>query len=603
MPVLLPPPKGSIKSRPRRSDSTTPSSLENSGKISPRSMDDANESNLYSQFNEIHTRRSPLPVVIPDITLSQLLTLGIDDLALKLNVPCSKLSTMTIVELTKYLSDYIERSSQSSVSLATVDTRSTVLTSAPPIPVPNRTIIETHSIQPPAPPLKSVTESSAVFKVSFDDSSDATFIAKFDDNFGIDNEFIPNFDHFNQNVDSPAIDRYAVFREIIDQDMQSENKSSFETKLSDGSNGGSSDAESSLNEITPDNNIPHNVTSKIDTKITEAISQAKDRYAALRDIILVEDLFDKPNARPSIQLEMTDKQDTIENVESSLNEDTEKEEYDDAEHSSPDAIISINLEDQDVDPDDTDPLKTITTPTISQPILSTKDDLEIDEYMNRAISNLSLDSRDHLSPLSKSPLSLSRAQTASTSPLQLHHKKTSPIIGIEEESEQDEPNIDVAIIAATNALGQKTTLNDMSTSPIPLRMSIDSINSKSPTFLLGPVDDKSIGRLETTPTKALSENPTEPLVSAESVNGSSIYIECKLKQVQQLKLIISFVLLSIDSQKVEDDSWAVFENDKTSKPNELPDLKATRGKRQLLSTQAEHGSNQSSTYLFVYSEI
>lgn len=532
MPVLLPPPKGSIKSRPRRSDSTTPN-LPDTGKISPRPTDNLNEHNVHSShlIESSNIRRSPLPVIIPDITLSQLLTLGIDDLALKLNVPPSKLNTMTIVELTKYLSDFIERSSQSSAPLA-MESKSNVPTNDIVIaattgasstarePLPSRSISDVNTISMSStPPLKSATESSAVFKVSFDDSSDATFIAKFDDNFGMDTEFIPNFDHFNQNASaSSAVDRYAVFREIIDQDLKSDTKSSFETKPSDGSNAGSSDAESSLNETS--DNIPHSVTTKIDTKITEAISQATDRYAALRDIILVEDLFEKSSARPSLQLDMDDQPNISEIVTISLNEDIVKRAYDEAEHSSPDANISINLEDQDGDVDpDTDPLKTITTPTISQPILSNKDDLEIDEYMNRALSNLSLDSRDHLSPLSKSPLS--RIQNASTSPLQMQHKKTSPIIGIEEESEQDERDISSGLLGSVgNAIGLKTTLNDMSTSPIPLRMSIDSINSKSPTFLLGG-DDKLIGRLETTPTKPLTENPAEPLVQTVSSNSKS----------------------------------------------------------------------------------
>lgn len=506
MPVLLPPPKGSIKNRPRRSDSTTPN-LTDTGKISPRPTDDSSQLNYTSHVQGSNMRRSPLPGIIPDITLSQLLTLGIDDLALKLNVPSSKLNTMTIVELTKYLSDFIERSSQSIVPIAKETTQLNMSTSTQPL-ASIRADSNLSMMQSSAPPLKSATESSAVFKVSFDDSNDATFIAKFDDNFGIDNEFIPNFAHFNQNVSSQeAIDKYAVFREIIDQDMKSENKSSFETQPSAGSNGGSSDAESSMNEIVE--NVPHNMATKIDTKITEAISHAKDRYAALRDIILVENLFEKPISRPKLQLDMHDKTNVIEidNAESSLNDDIEKEGFEDAEHSSPDVNISITLEDPDGDLDpDTDPLKTLTTPTITQPILSNKDDLEIDEYMNRAISNLSLDSRDHLSPLS-------RAQNASTSPLQMQNKKTSPIIGIEEESEQSERNVSPI---NRPIIGQKSMLNDMSTSPIPLRMSIDSINSKSPTFLLAG-DDKSIGQLEATPTKPLSENPSEPLVPAESV--------------------------------------------------------------------------------------
>lgn len=500
VPMLLPPPKGSIKSRNRRSECTTPN-LSETSKAS-KFHDDGDDTDIESN------KQSKLPRAIPDITLSQLLTLGIDDLALKLNVPSSKLNTMTIVELTKYLSDYIENSSQKNVLVASE--------SQTYVPVPMKTIpssdfnkTQTATItSSSAPPLKTATETSAVFKVSFDDSNDATFIAKFDDNFEIDNDFIPNFDRFNQTNNSSTVDKYAVFREIIDQELKSENKSSFETKPSDGSNDASSEAESPLNDSE---NMPMNMSTKIDTKITEQISQAKDRYAALRDIILVEDLFEKQNATPS-QLD-GDKQ-LPENVDSSLNEDIDKD-YDDAEHSSPDANISINLEDHDPD---TDPLKTITTPTISQPILSSKDDLEIDEYMNRAISNLSLDSRDHLSPLSKSPAS--KQQNASISPLQLQNKKSSPIVGIEEEPDREKLHM-VSLSAH-----QKTTLNDMSTSPIQLRISpitkftsTESVKSKSPCFLSS--DEKAANPILPIPTSPMTKSETESKAKAESNSGKN----------------------------------------------------------------------------------
>lgn len=345
------------------------------------------------------------------------------------------------------------------------------------------------------PPLRTVTESSAVFKVSFDDSNDATFVAKFDDNFGIDS-FMPNFDQFNQTRNS-TVDRYAVFREIIDQELKSDPNSLNETKTGDGSNEVSSDAESPMNEIE---SLPVHATTKIDTKITEAISQAKDRYAALRDIILVEDLFGKSGTNEMNKLEPFDQ--IAENVDNSFTEDNEKE-YEEAEHSSPDANISINLEDHD----ESDPLKTITTPTISQPILSNKDDLEIDEYMNRAISNLSLDSRDHLSPLSKSPAS--KSQHTSISPLQLQYKKSSPIEGIDEESNQE-------------TVSQKATLSsvDMSTSPISIQSSpkpaISEPSTKSPIQLLS--DNKLSTQTSLTPTSPLrkSERESKPGLNATS---------------------------------------------------------------------------------------
>lgn len=460
VPLLLPPPKakGSIKNRSRRSEDS----------ISANASDSGRKSTGLSEFNDTAAYAGGNAAIksIPDITLSQLLTLGIDDLASKLNVPSSKLNTMTIVELTKYLSDYIERSSQKGINLSEPSSAGGMKAPSPaPVPPPS---------QPP-PPLEKVSESSAVFRVSFDDSNDATFVAKFDDNFGLDNDdFIPNFDQFNQTSShqnaatsassSSTVDKYAVFREIIDQEMQDTEATQHtqESKRSDESNEISSDADSPTNEMIMDNPP---IPSKIDTKITEAISQAKDRYAALRDIILVEDLFD--HQKPSSTTAETPAEERTENVDTSLNDDTgkeeeeeeEEEEYDVAEQSSPDANISINLEDHD----ELDPLKTTTTPTISQPILSSKDDLEIDEYMNRALSNLSLDSRDHLSPLSKSA---TKSQNASTSPLSLQYKKSSPIASIIDEETAAEAG---AGATDENAV-RKTTLNDMSTSPIPIQI-------------------------------------------------------------------------------------------------------------------------------------
>lgn len=479
VPILLPPPKtkGSIKNRSRRSE-------ENVSNVS-----DSNKASAGKSDTENANTSTPIVKSIPDITLSQLLTLGIDDLASKLNVPSSKLNTMTIVELTKYLSDYIEKSSQKNFN-----------PSDPPS-VPASTNSTTSATQPdktaPAPPLEKASESSAVFKVSFDDSNDATFIAKFDDNFGIDNDFIPNFDHFNQTQNS-TVDKYAVFREIIDQELQSDPSLPPDAKRSDESNEISSDAESPVNEVE---NPP--LSSKIDTKITEAISQAKDRYAALRDIILVEDLFEKPSS-----IDTPIDEHLTENVDNSLNDETGKD-YDATEQSSPEANISINLEDQD----ELDPLKTNTTPTISQPILSSKDDLEIDEYMNRAISNLSLDSRDHLSPLSKSG---TKSQNASTSPLSLQYKKSSPIAGIDEDPGE-----------GNNLLPRKTTLNDMSTSPIPLRSSpmiktttSESFSvSKSPISLLND-DSQQNQAIINTPSPVSKNESTKDVAN----NGKSVCV-------------------------------------------------------------------------------
>lgn len=544
VPLLLPPPKtkGSIKNRSRRSEENISNAPSSDGNRKP---------SIGKSDSEQASTNAPIVKSIPDITLSQLLTLGIDDLASKLNVPASKLNTMTIVELTKYLSEYIEKSSQKNFNVSdpvpSVPVSSTSMRAATVASTSSSSQPETNATA--APPLEKASESSAVFKVSFDDSSDSTFIAKFDDNFGIDNDFIPNFDQFNQTQGS-SVDKYAVFREIIDQEMQSDIKP--DAKASDESNEASSDAESPVNDVE---NVP--LSSKIDTKITEAISQAKDRYAALRDIILVEDLFEKPS---SVETPIEER--LTENVDTSLNDDIGKE-FDVTEQSSPEANISITLEDQE----DLDPLKTLTTPTISQPILSSKDDLEIDEYMNRAISNLSLDSRDHLSPLSKTG---TKSQNASTSPLSLQYKKSSPIEGINEE-----PNEELN--------PRKTTLNDMSTSPIPIQSSpivktatTESFSvSKSPMSLLN--DDLQPNQaIITTPSPVSKNESAKDIANNGNCNSNHLRIQC----FSLNRLLCTFTgnqAAAPAPPPPQEESWAVFDTEKVAPTETISNTKSPRG--------------------------
>lgn len=438
VPILLPPPqtRGSMKNRGRRQDPLAAGG-------GPTKID-ANRKTPIE--NEPEPSRSP---ALPDITLSQMLTLGMDDLASKLNVPVNKLNTMTIVELTKYLSDFIEKTSQRSVPYAS-DTAITDATSvpaqqAPPPPQPQS-----------AKSLKSTTE-SAIFKVSFDDSSDATFTAKFDDNFGEDNDFVPNFDHFNAAQQNSNIDRYAVFREIIERETKSDDNAT-EQKQSDASNDVSSDADSPTNEMEL-SNAP--MPPKINTKITEAISHAKDRYAALRDI-LIEDMFEKPANAAASRLDIGGESLLMDNADDSLS--TEVEKTTDMP-SSPEVNISIN------DNDESEALKMSATPTITQPIC---DDLEIDEYMNRALSNMSLDSRDHLSPLSsKSPVA--KLQNASTSPIQPQQQRKSPLCDIAE--------ISVDEAQASNDISTSPMFPQKSPLPKSPQAKSPSIASKSPTIV------------------------------------------------------------------------------------------------------------------------
>ncbi|XP_075163994.1 DAB adaptor protein isoform X2 [Haematobia irritans] len=295
VPPLLPPPtQSSSRSRTNRQQSFNKSNdiYENKSEILQQQQ----------QLQELKNASESAPPIVPDITLSQLLTLGIDELAIKLNVPTSKLSTMTLVELTSYLAEFLEQSKPE--------------------------------------PKADVRDQQSIFKVNFD--QEATFVAKFDDTFGEDfqqqsvtSSFEANFAQFDQvNVEPaassvqsssvPPADRYAVFREIIDQELQQQNESvdligdvmetddsqpneekQFESNFSLGT--GVDMAPSSQDLLSGDlHEVAPHQPAKIDTKISEVLAQAKDRYAALRDLILVENLFDTPSAQPAETMEQLD---------------------------------------------------------------------------------------------------------------------------------------------------------------------------------------------------------------------------------------------------------------------------------------------------------
>lgn len=293
VPPLLPPPTQiSSRSRTHRQQSFNQSAkshdiYENKHEILQQQLQ-------QQQQQQQQLKNSSEPALVPDIPLSQLLTLGIDELSAKLNVPTSKLSTMTLVELTSYLAEFLEQS------------------------------------KPAEPKPEAREQQQSVFKVNFD--QEATFVAKFDDTFGEDfqqpssSSFEANFAEFDrvqvepaaaasQQISSvPPADRYAVFREIIDQELQQQQEQvdligdvventednaarlqekQFETNFSL-----TSDLDIALNsQDLLSGDMPevsgHQAT-KIDTKISEVLAQAKDRYAALRDLILVENLFDNP---------------------------------------------------------------------------------------------------------------------------------------------------------------------------------------------------------------------------------------------------------------------------------------------------------------------
>uniref|UniRef100_A0A1L8DMT4 Putative adaptor protein disabled n=1 Tax=Nyssomyia neivai TaxID=330878 RepID=A0A1L8DMT4_9DIPT len=434
MPILLPPPKAGPKMRGRKIE-------------------------VVEKVEQV-AEQAP---VLPDITLSQLLTLGIDELATKLNVPVTKLSTMTLVELTTYLSEFLENSKKVAV-------------------VPEE----------PAPP-----PPSAVFKVNFDTKGDEFFVAKFDDDdetFGVQT-FVANFDGIDIEPPQPilqmsSVDRYAVFREI----MESKDDDTPEDREDD-------KFEDTLERISPivatESSPDEDFKAvKIDTKITQAIAQAKDRYAALRDIILVEDLFDKAPTSATV-------------VTSQISDEEQAPKDDDAKEM---ALLDATI------------------PAVSSNSLTAggKDDLEIDELMNRAISNLSLDSR--LSP-SKSPVAT--AQNASTSPIRL---------------QEGTPTI-------VEHLG-KTQVTDMSTSPIPIHKSPHARSplqrsplSKSPIDLV-----TQQGSATKSPTIPQSQGVTNILETHRKSESLSDVVCASSPDIDR----------SEDAQKEKptpsnNDSWAVFD--------------------------------------------
>lgn len=434
--------------------------------------------------------------IIPDITLSQLLTLGVDDLAKKLGVPASKLNTMTLVELTKYLAEYIEKSSRSS----RISPQPPQPTQPPPPliqqhsprmrPVPQAHFQPSPHFQPPPPP------HSMQFKANFEDfnnSFNATFEAKFDDNFGEKGStpFVANFSQFTEDTNKPSFstpivpsaDRYAVFREIIDLELQ--NCPNDPTSSEEGYP--PQIGESQIEE--EEQKIP-----KIDTKITEAISNAKDRYAALRDIILVEDLFDK--ASPNLMQNEEERDDSTHEKSIETGTGTAAD-----DESSPEELHDIMDEESGTIP-------SIQT-SIKDKFLTVTDDVEIDELMNRAISNLSLDSRDHLSPsnIVKSP------QALSPNTIQ---KSRSPMSTIQ---------------------NHKSQFSDVSTSPIPLQKLV-TVDDKSIPKSKSPIQSNVIILLRD------STTPSKP------IDGSMSDVVCNSSpDVEQQKDVI----------EEENESWACFD--------------------------------------------
>ncbi|XP_012162440.1 protein disabled isoform X3 [Ceratitis capitata] len=564
VPPLLPPPtQTSTRTRAQRQQSLSKSQdiYENKMEILQQQhqqqlLQQRRQQTLTDAGAETNITAAPL---IPDITLSQLMTLSLDDLAVKLNVPVSKLSTMTLVELTSYLSEFIEKCKPQR-GASTLISEQTLTRHLSPLP--------TRRMEKPAvkPELSPIPAQAPVFKVNFDQQ--ATFVAKFDDTFGEDfathsteeqgQDAFANFEQFNEPPAGPApilseaglnapivppADRYAVFREIIDKELQEqqENADLIGEEIAENEHGSVAAADVLGMAVASDDIGAHFEANfddddfltgpratiaagtqqaqppKIDTKITEVVAQAKDRYAALRDIILVENLFDnKPPVAlqtsqefPEFSDEFNEDQDQdlkhimdgrasssgpdrlglvdsrglpAEPSSSALTVDDDDEDDDGGGESS----LDSNDKDAEVAGDEQDKYEKLSTSTqqldgeksekldmndslpersASQPspnllnakqdnkfltvagssgLCSSKDDLEIDELMQRAISNLSLDSRERISP----------ANSTCNMPTVIVTSGNS-----------------IALPRPNATLSTQAQFNDVSTSPIPLQKS------------------------------------------------------------------------------------------------------------------------------------
>nr|XP_036220077.1 protein disabled isoform X3 [Bactrocera oleae] len=552
VPPLLPPPtQTSTRSRAQRQHSLSkPQDIyENKLEILQQQQQQQQQKRQQALTDGGADPNVPTASFIPDITLSQLMTLSLDELAVKLNVPVSKLSTMTLVELTSYLSEFIEKSRpQREQALASHMS-----------PLPMRRV-EMPSINAESSPLST---QSTVFKVNFDQQ--ATFVAKFDDTFGEDfsthvadeqaQDAFANFEQFNEPpvvpppiyTDTsqsaplvPSADRYAVFREIIDKELQEQQENADligevinENEDISGSIKSATDvggmaavvddigahfeANFDDDDFLTASGGPQVQPPKIDTKITEVVAQAKDRYAALRDIILVENLFDnkRPAALqasqefPEFSDEFNEDQDQdlkhimdgrpgssrpdrlglvdsrglpAEPSSSALTVEDDDEDDDGGGESSLDSndketgvtgaaqdkYEKLSTSTQQLDGEKSDKLdlngsqpercasqpspnllsakqdNKFLTVAGSSGLSSSKDDLEIDELMQRAISNLSLDSRERISP----------ANSATNMPTVIVTSGNS-----------------IALPRPNATLSSQAQFNDVSTSPIPLQKS------------------------------------------------------------------------------------------------------------------------------------
>ncbi|XP_045452313.1 uncharacterized protein LOC123661394 [Melitaea cinxia] len=152
---------------------------------------------------------TPAPPPLPaarrfDITLTQLLTLTMDDLAARLRVPAATLSSMTLPQLTEYLRSYV----------ATENDKAHI--HADPVIKPEKDKIASIIPEISAATVKldiplSLAPTSTDFKPQFEDNFAPTETSE---------SFVADFDDFEKKA-NPTYDKYAAFREIQEQELKS----------------------------------------------------------------------------------------------------------------------------------------------------------------------------------------------------------------------------------------------------------------------------------------------------------------------------------------------------------------------------------------------
>ncbi|XP_031765653.2 protein disabled isoform X2 [Galleria mellonella] len=148
---------------------------------------------------------TPAPPPLPaarrfDITLSQLLTCTMDELAHRLRVPATTLSSMTLPQLTEYLRSYLAADNER----AHINVEPSLRTDKDKPILPPSTVTIPEKPAPSAPPI-------------------SEFRPQFEDNFApteSNDTFVANFDDFDKKA-NPSYDRYAAFREIQEQELKS----------------------------------------------------------------------------------------------------------------------------------------------------------------------------------------------------------------------------------------------------------------------------------------------------------------------------------------------------------------------------------------------